>query len=135
MSQLIAYLNFPGTCREAMTFYQQCLGGQLHLTTFEESPMAAQLPAATRAAILHAHLTSGPLKLMASDNPMSEVVNGNSVSLSLDCASEDETARLFAGLAAGGRVTMPLADQFWGARFGMLTDQFGIHWMVNYDRS
>jgi PhnB protein len=133
MGQLHIYLNFPGNCREAMTFYQQCLGGELNLITHEGSPMADQLPEAARKSILHANLVNGPLTLLASDG-MGEVTNGNSVNLSLDCVSEAEIDELFPKLAAGGQVTMPLGDQFWGAKFGMLTDKFGIHWLLNYDR-
>jgi len=133
MSKIIAYLNFPGTCREAMTFYQQCLGGELHLMGFEGAPGAEQLPEAARNGVMHANLVNGSLTLMASDSPLAPVTNGDSVSLSIDCDSAAEADQLFAALSAGGTVRMPLADQFWGAKFGMLVDKFGINWLVNYD--
>jgi PhnB protein len=134
MPELFPYLNFPGTCREAMTFYQQCLGGKLTIMSHEEASMAEELPPELRQAIMHANLVSGPLTLMASDAMHGPVVNGNAVSLSLNCHSDAEIDGLFAKLADGGQVTMPLADQFWGAKFGMLTDRFGILWMLNFDR-
>ncbi len=133
MSKIIAYLNFPGTCREAMTFYQQCLGGELNIMDFEQMPNADQLPEAARGNVMHANLVNGPLTLMASDNFMDAVTNGDSVSLSLDCDSVAEADQFFTALSEGGMVKMPLADQFWGAKFGMLVDKFGINWMVNHD--
>jgi PhnB protein len=133
MSKIIAYLNFPGTCREAMTFYQQCLGGELNMMGFEGAPGTDQLPEAARQGIMHANLVNGPLTLMASDKPMGPVTSGDSVSLSLDCATAAEADQFFAALVRGGTVKMALADQFWGARFGMLVDKFDINWLVNYD--
>jgi PhnB protein len=121
MSKIIAYLNFPGTCREAMTFYQQCLGGELNMMGFEGAPGTDQLPEAARQGIMHANLVNGPL------------TSGDSVSLSLDCATAAEADQFFAALVRGGTVKMALADQFWGARFGMLVDKFDINWLVNYD--
>ena len=135
MPQLNPYLTFPGTCREAMTFYKECLGGELTMMTFGESPMGAQMPGDKQQGIMHAHLISSEFTLMASDAAMNgEVKNGNSVGLSLNCHSDEEIDGCFAKLAEGGNVTMPLGDQFWGAKFGMLTDKFGFHWMLNYDR-
>lgn len=133
MSKIIAYLSFPGTCREAMTFYQQCLGGELNMMGFEGAPGTDQLPEAARQGIMHANLVNGPLTLMASDNPMGTVTNGDSVSLSLDCETAAAADQFFAALGAGGAVKMPMADQFWGARFGMLVDKYGINWLVNHD--
>jgi PhnB protein len=133
MSKIVAYLNFPGTCREAMTFYQQCLGGELNMMGFEHAPNADQLPEAARHGIMHANLVNGPLTLMASDSPLAPVTNGDSVSLSIDCDSAAEADQLFAALSVGATIKMPLADQFWGAKFGMLVDKFGINWLVNYD--
>ncbi|MCC3155097.1 VOC family protein [Hymenobacter sp. BT770] len=135
MPQLNAYLNFTGNCRDAMSFYQQCLGGELKMMTFGESPMGAQLPAESQQSIMHAQLVTSDFTMMASDSMQGPVINGNSVNLSLNCNSEAEIDGLFAAIAEGGQVTMPLADQFWGAKFGMLTDKFGINWMMNFERA
>ncbi len=141
MTKINAYLTFDGNCREAMTFYQECFGGELTIQTVAESPMAEQTPEAENDKVMHANLTKGDLVLMAADMIEHEgagnerVVRGNAITLSLDCSSEDEINMFFSNLSAGGQVTMPLAEQFWGATFGMLTDKFGLNWMLNYDRT
>lgn len=134
--QLVPYLTFNGNGREAMTFYQQCLGGELQLSTFGDSPMAAQLPAEAQQLVMHASLTNGPLVLMASDaNPQfgGQVTTGTAVTLSLNCTSREQIADWFGKLSDGGQVTMPLEDTFWNATFGMFTDKFGMPWMLNFD--
>ncbi|TGD78489.1 VOC family protein [Hymenobacter wooponensis] len=134
--QLTPYLAFNGTCRAAMTFYQQCLGGELMIQPFEGTPAAEQLPADADAQqqVLHAILQNDGFTLMASDAGMQEVTKGNMVSLSLNCTSPEQIQHLFGQLSAGGTITMPLQDTFWGATFGMFIDQFGIDWMLNYDK-
>ena len=82
---------------------------------------------------MHARLSRGAPILMASDTPPGESLQGNNFSVSIDCESLDEMERYFKALSQGGQVRLPLGDMFWGARFGMLTDQFGIQWMFNYD--
>lgn len=134
MTQLVPYLNFSGNAREAMTFYQQCLGGELTIMPFTGTPAAEHVPTAAQDGVMHATLQSGDLLLMASDDPFQPVQDGTGISLSLNCQSEEEIDQLFTRLGEGGKVTMPLADQFWGAKFGMLTDQFGKSWMFNFDR-
>lgn len=135
MTQIHAYLTFSGNCREAMTFYKDCLGGELALQTVEGSPVADEMPADARHGILHSTLTQGALMLMASDMSQGPVVQGNSVSLSLNCSSEEEIQQFFAALSAGGTITCPLGEMFWGATFGALTDKYGIHWLLNYDKA
>jgi PhnB protein len=74
--------------------------------------------------------------LMGSDSgsgDAAQLVMGNNFSISINAESREEADRLFNGLSSGGKITMPLSDTFWGAYFGMFTDQFGINWMVNYD--
>lgn len=134
MSQIVCYLTFNGQCRKAMTFYHQCLGGEIQIQSFEES--GQPIDAEFKHWIMHANIHSNGLVLMASDNMPGtpDVVFGNNFSLSIDCANEEEQSRLFNALAEGGKITMPLQDTFWGARFGMLDDQFGIAWMFNYDK-
>jgi PhnB protein len=132
MKDITPYLTFNGTCRQAMTFYKDILGGDLELMDFASSPM--EVPDEAKNYIMHAILTSNGVTLMASDTmPNQAVTNGNSVSLSINCQSVDEINHLFNSLSDGGEITMPLEDTFWGARFGMLTDKFGTCWMFNYD--
>lgn len=83
---------------------------------------------------MHAALAKGPaMILMASDTAPGELHSGNNFWLNIQCDSLDEIERLFGALGEGGTVKMPLHDAFWGARFGMLTDRFGINWMFNYE--
>ncbi len=132
--RLTPYLTFNGTCRQAMTFYQQCLGGELMVQSFEGTPAAEHVAPEALQNVMHSSLTSADLVLMASDSGMGPVSKGDMVSLSINCQSPEEIQRLFDLLSAGGTVTMPLQDTFWGATFGMFADQFGIDWMLNYDK-
>ena len=134
MTQINAYLHFDGNCREAMTFYKGCLGGELVLQIVEDSPIADQMPQEARQDILHSTLTTGGFVLMASDMMPAPRVRGNSVSLCIACSSEEELSRFFSSLSSGGNVTCPVGKQFWGATFGALTDQYGVNWLLNYDK-
>jgi PhnB protein len=135
MTQINPYLNFNGNCREVMTFYQDCLAADLTLQTIEGSPLEDQCPAAMKKQILHAVLQKGSVLLMASDMIGPDGFNkGNNFSLSLNCSTEDEIETIFANLSQGGQVTHPLAKQFWGGTFGVLTDKYGIKWILNYDK-
>ena len=134
MTQINTYLNFDGITRDAMTFYQQCLGGELIMQKVAESPMAAQMPSEMGAKILHSSLTKDGLLLMASDMLGRSTVNGNNVMLCINCGSEEEINSFFNNLAAGGKINDPLQQSFWGATFGKLTDKFGVHWMFNYSK-
>lgn len=133
MTQINAYLNFNGNCREAMNFYKDCLGGDLFLQTVGESPMAAQCAAGMQDQIMHAHLAGDGFVLMASDRLKGSHQPGNNFSLTINCDSEEQIQSLFTKLADGGQVSQPLQKQFWGALFGMLTDRFGTPWMLNYE--
>ena len=132
MKEVTTYLNFDGHCGEAMTFYAQCLGAELGLTSFSES--TSDYPEGAKDRIVHASLTKGPRPvLMASDiMPGMLFQPGDNFSVCVDCESLEEIQRLFAGLGEGGKVTMPLQDMFWGDHFGMVKDRFGIHWMFNF---
>jgi PhnB protein len=135
MAQINAYLNFNGDCREAMIFYKNCLGGELTIQTVEGSPIEHQCPLSMKHHVLHASLLKGNLVLMASDMIEPEgFIKGNTIALSLNCSSEKEIKTFFSRLASGGKVTHPLEKQFWGATFGVLTDKYGIKWMLNYDK-
>lgn len=127
-----AYVFFSGNCEDAFHFYRDALGGELNLNRYEGSPMESQAPGA-KEKIMHASLVSNGATLMGADALGEwERINGNNVALSLVVDDETEGKRAFTLLSAGGKVTMELAPTFWGAKlFGMLTDKFGIDWMVS----
>src|SRR5690606_34891613 len=106
MTQLISYLTFNGNCREAMTFYHNCLGGELYLQTVRDSPVAHELPERMKDCILHASLQKENLRLMGTDMVgESGLQRGNTVSLLLACQSEHELHRYYKELSKGGRQT------------------------------
>lgn len=126
------YLTFAGNAREAMTFYKECLGGELEIMPFEGAPM--ELPAGSENLVMHATLVRPGIVLMASDTmPGQSYISGTNVSLSINCESRSQADAFFGKLGTGGTITMPMENTFWGAYFGMITDKFGIHWMFNYD--
>lgn len=128
------YLTFDGNAREAMTFYKECLGGELQLMTFADAKVECAPEAKDK--IIHAALMNGPAVIMASDTmPGMPLTRGDNFSICLHCESAAGQDRLFASLAKGGKVTMDLQDTFWNARFGTLVDRFGINWMFNFDKS
>src|SRR5215831_2099143 len=130
MSTLTPYLTFNGNAGEAMKFYQSILGGELSMQTFEEAKMAERPEDKTK--IIHAALKNDALTLMASDANSSKPANfGDNISMSVSGADNTKLSDVFNKLAEGGKVDMPLAKQFWGDTFGMLTDKFGVHWMIN----
>lgn len=136
MTQLIAYLQFNGKCREALTFYRECLGGELSLQKVAESPMAAQLSSEAGANILHGTLTKdGTTIVMGSDMLGARLQPGNSISLCLNCTSDAELQSCFKKLAEGGQINMPLHQSFWGGTYGELTDKYGIFWMLNHTKN
>lgn len=128
------YLHFDGNCREAMTFYGKCFGTTAGFTPFSAGPPEiAELAKAAPDRILHSELASGPVVLMASDMPPGMAFRqGNNFAISISCESLAEMEKLFAAFSENGKVTMPMHDAFWGGRFGMLTDQFGVNWMFSY---
>jgi len=138
MAKLNPYLNFPGNTEEAFNFYKSVFGGDFigGINRFKDTPEADKISAGDRDKIMHVALPVGDGNmLMATDATESmgfRVTFGNNVHLSLEAESKEEADKLFNTLSNGGKVTMPLADAFWGAYFGMLTDKFGVHWMINY---
>lgn len=136
MFKISAYLSFRGNCREAMLFYQHCLGGRLSFQTVGESPIAAQLPQNIKDFILHAMLITDNFALMASDiSPESGLLNGNALSLMLDCHQEEAIYTAFYQLSKGGIIKQALQETHWGALFGELTDKYGHHWILNFNKN
>jgi PhnB protein len=134
MEAIIPYLNFNGNAKEALDFYAKALNGKIvQSSTFGESNMAQD--ESMKDKILHAVFESGDLKFMVSDCPPGVSVHeGNQVSLSINFNDLDSIEKTFTALSQGGMVTMPMQDTFWGARFGMTKDKFGVHWMFNHDK-
>ena len=134
MSTLNSYLTSNGNCREAMTFYKECLGGELTLQTVGESPLSEKMPPQMKKSILHSMLTSRDMVIMGSDMvPETGLIKGNAVSLMLNFSNEEDTRKIYANLSKDGEASHPLEVTFWGALFGNLTDKFGNHWMLNFD--
>ncbi|MGO4808161.1 VOC family protein [Cupriavidus sp. 2MCAB6] len=134
MTQAIAYLAFNGNCAEAMRFYEQALRGKLEvLMSGADSPMADQIPKEFAHRILHARLVlPGGGTLFGGDCPAHLPYEGiKGVSIAVDYATTAEAEQVFAALASGGQVTMPMQPAFWARRWGMLTDKFGTPWIVN----
>jgi PhnB protein len=125
------YISFKDTARQAMEFYQSVFGGTLELSTFKESGAPAEL--GEENLIMHGLLKSdNGMTIMASDTPSSMEYNpGTNISISLSGDNEEELSAYFHKLSQDGQASMPLAKAPWGDTFGMLTDKFGIAWMVN----
>jgi PhnB protein len=132
MLKLNVYLNFNGDCREAMTYYQECLGGDLDFQTLGGSPMEANMPEESKDSILHSSLTTPGFVIMGSDMGCGGLIDGTRMSMCLDCVSEEQIRTLYDKLAAGGDAKHPLENMFWGALFGDLTDRYGHPWILNY---
>ena len=129
-SRMNPYVNFDGNAREAMEFYQQVFGGDLHVNTFGEFGDPAG-PGADK--LMHAQLeTENGLTLMASDLPPGmSATAGDNITISLSGEDDAELRGYWERLSDGGAVAVPLEKQMWGDEFGMCTDRFGIPWMVN----
>lgn len=128
------YLTFDGKTSEAFAFYAKVLGGEIEFSqTFGETPAQSDVPPEYRDRIMHASLKLPDGHLMASDTGPWAPYEGpmRSCALSLNFTDTQEARKAFDALAEGGKVTMPFAETFWAAGFGMLTDRFGVSWMVN----
>lgn len=134
--QINPYLLFAGQCEEAFKFYEKLLRGKIEMMMpHEGSPAENSVPPEWRKKILHARMTVGDQVLMASDAPPGRQAKpqGFSVSISVDDPAEAE--RIYHGLAESATaVTMPLQETFWAKRFAMVTDHFGVPWMVSCEK-
>lgn len=134
--KLISYLMFSGQAEAAFKFYEQCLRGEIiMMMRYGEAPGCEQMPAESSERLIHVSLKIGDQMLLASDCPPDlpyDGIKGCSVSIHVDTKAEGE--RIFNALKENGTVQMPYEKTFWAARFGMLTDQFGVPWMVNCEK-
>lgn len=143
MASINPYLTFPGQCEEAFNFYKSVFGGEFpYFGRFKDMPPSEgcePLSDEEGNKVMHVSLPiSKETILMGSDSSEAwgqSTVLGNNFSISINTESKDEADKLFTGLSAGGKVTMPMEKTFWGAYFGMFTDKFGIQWMVNFDEN
>lgn len=131
--QLEPYLFFHGRCEEALNYYKESLRGEVtSLSRFAGSPMESQVGSDYKDKIMHASFEAGDVKFMASDGRPGPSPDGeDDIALSLATRDPAEGERVFAALADGGTVEMPLQEAFWGGKFGSLTDRFGVQWMVS----
>lgn len=135
MKAVNPYLNFNGNTEEAFNFYKSVFGGEfVTVMRFGETPGCESMPETEKNGIMHIALPLGSSLLMGTDVPksMEQVKFGTNSSITIDAESREEADRYFNGLAEGGKIGMPMDDMFWGAYYGMLTDKFGIQWMINF---
>jgi PhnB protein len=129
------YIFFGGRCEEALEFYKSAIGAEVDmLMRYKDSPEPTppgMLAEGFEDKVMHTSFRVGETTLMASDGCSQDDANFNGFRLSLSVPNEAEADRAFAALAAGGEVQMPLTKTFWSLRFGMLTDRFGLGWMIN----
>jgi PhnB protein len=134
-----AYLFFNGRCEEALEFYKKALGAEiLMLMRFKDSPeppAPGMVPPGSENKIMHVSFRIGDSSVMASDGHCTGQTNFQGFSLSVTVPNEAEADKKFAALAEGGKVLMPMAKTFWSPRFGMVTDRFGVGWMVSVAHS
>ena len=134
--EVSSYLIFDGQCEAAFKFYEKVLNGKIvGMMTWGESPMAQTAAADVRNKILHARMVIGDQALMGSDAPPDHYGKPQGFSVSLGVKDPTEADRIFNELSQNGNVTMPIQKTFWSVRFGMLTDRFGIPWMINCEQA
>ena len=133
--KLLTYLNYGGNCREAFQFYEQNLGGKISaMMTHKQQPGVHDIPPGWEDAVLHARMDLGGTELLASDVPPERFQSMRSVYLSLSLGSSEEAERIYALLADGAEIFMPMQETFFAHRFGMLRDRFGTSWMIIHER-
>jgi PhnB protein len=139
MATVNIYLTFKGNCEEAFNLYKSVFGGEIpYIGRYKDMPLDGNFcPPDDLEKVMHISLPiSKETVLMGCDGleaPGRQITAGNNFAVSVNTGSQEEADSIFNGLAAGGLVTMPLNKTFWGSYFGMLTDQFGIPWMVGYE--
>ena len=130
--KLIPYLAFNGQCEEALTFYRDCLNGQIERTLYygKDQDIGMEIPDHVVGQVMHMALRIGDDAIMGSDH-MEPVSKDGNITLNMEFSQVEELESVFNALSTGGEVTMPLQDTFWNARFGTLTDKFGTKWTLN----
>jgi PhnB protein len=125
------YLMFEGRCQEAIDFYRQALGAEVQMVMhFKDSPVETSMPPDAGEKVMHASIRIGESEVLMSDGRCGGAPTFQGFSLAVSPTDDAAAARVFAALADGGAVTMPLAKTFFASSFGMVADRFGVNWMV-----
>lgn len=135
MTNVMPYLQFPGTAREAMTFYHSVIGGEVSIASFADFGAAPE-GSENADKVMHSQLVSDSIRLMASDivpGMGPEPVIGNNYAVSVVGPEEEKLTSWFEQLSAGGQIEMPLEVQVWGDKYAAFTDRFGVPWMINIE--
>lgn len=137
MPRTDCYLNFMGNTEEAFNFYKSVFGREFsYLVRYKDTPEAERLSPADQEKLMHVSLPIGEHStLMGTDTLESmgdKLIFGTNMSISVSVDSKEEADKIFNGLSQGAKVDMPIQDMFWGDYWGMLTDKFGVQWMVNF---
>lgn len=138
MATLNPYLNFNGNTEEAFNFYKSVFGGEFMggIMRWGDNPDGGEFAEADKNKVMHVALPIGDAMLMGTDSIDGigpKLQFGNNLEIMISPQSREEADRLFKGLSNGGKTNMPMADVFWGAYFGSLTDKFDVNWMIHYD--
>lgn len=140
MTTTNTYLNFNGNCEEAFNFYKSVFGGEFtYIGRFGEMPSSEDytVPETDKNKVMHVSLPIGSSVLMGSDvggDWAPSFKQGNNFAVSISAHNKEEADRIFNFLSTDGQITMPLMHTFWGDYFGMLTDKFGVNWMMSYNK-
>lgn len=136
--QITPYLNFQGDCREAFTLYAELFGGRIaEVLTYDQAPPGSEMPGLPpewAGKVMHAQLVVGDQTIMASDCPPAMYRAPQGTFVHLEFPEPGEAEEVFARLAEGGIIAMPMAETFWAYAFGMVVDRFGMPWMVSRGR-
>jgi PhnB protein len=134
--QLNPYLNFNGNCEEAFKFYEHALGAKIEcLIPHEGTPAEQHTPPEWRRKVMHGRISLNGQVIMGSDCPPDHYQQPQGFSVTLNIKDPGQAERVYHSLAEGGKPCMPIAETFWAIRFGMVTDRFGIPWMINCEKA
>ena len=134
--KLVPYLTFDGNCEAAFLFYEQVFGGKIEdKMTWGSSPVETPVSDEWHEKVMHMSIQIGDRTIMGSDNPPNYFKQPQGMSVSVQADSAQAAEQIFSALAKNGSVQMDMEKTFWAERFGMVTDQFGIPWMINCDKT
>lgn len=133
MKRLITYLTFNGNCREAMSFYRDCLGGELRYQTIGETPESGKMPEKMKRYIFQAILEKDNCVIVATDLVGDGgLIKGNAVSILIECKNKKEMNAYYKKLSEGANHVQPIQSTFWGTWLGGLTDKYNNNWLLHY---
>jgi PhnB protein len=131
--KMYTYVNFPGSCAEAFSFYEKHLGGKIGMVmTHAQAPDQTNVKADWKGKVLHARMSLGDTELLGADIPSAQPMRSAYLTLTVD--SDRDAERIYGALSEGGEVFMPLQETFFATRFGQLRDRFGLNWMIMRER-